>query len=420
MRTRPLAATTAMVVLATASFAQSTVVLTPLNSIQSAVNAASDGDTIVLSALDTGTAVFGDYTQTVSIVGKRLTIEADPNYAGQISVSANGLDGRVFFISGSRELNGNRTTIRGLRVVDGIATFGGGLFQESSDILVTDCVFERNVSTDDGGAVFVDNTCNATFTDCRFSGNESLGSGTFAAGAAIRVDDDAVVAVDGCVFESNLLTAPEGGGGAIYTERTLLTVTNSQFRDHHAQFGAAIYSVQNSDLVLRDNHFENNHATSNGGAVRNIDNGATTTVERCVFRGNSADGLAGALEHGFNAAPLSVTDSLFENNAAGSNGGAIYSRGPSTIVNSFFYANRADRGGGFYQADAAIDVVNSVFVGNGASVFGGAMYDGSQPMRVYNSTFVANSGPQPVAAGGGDAGDVIYNAICSANTPAGD
>jgi CSLREA domain-containing protein len=161
------------------------------------------------------------------------------------------------------------------------------------------------------------------------------------------------------------------GGGGIYQNNGILTITNSAFSGNSAWVGGGIYN--------------------------NI--GTLTVTNSTVSGNNSANGAGGIYNNG----TLDITNSTFSGNSAtgGSAGGGIaIVSGTLTITNSTFSGNSADSGGGIYTNGGITTITNSTVSGNSAATGGGGIYQSLGTVTLRN-TIVANS-----TAGGDCSGTV--------------
>ena len=101
-----------------------------------------------------------------------------------------------------------------------------------------------------------------------------------------------------------------GGGGVLVESRSGLGIYDSAIRNNHAQFGGAVASL--GSVSLQRCALYGNTATSNGGAVANLDSETWMTVISSTFTKNEAQ-----------------------------TGGAIYHNGELTLANATISQNRA-------------------------------------------------------------------------------
>ncbi|MEL7073030.1 MAG: right-handed parallel beta-helix repeat-containing protein, partial [Planctomycetota bacterium] len=191
----------------------------PGQSIQAAVDAAADGDEIVLDS--------GLYVETVEVMLKN------------ISIRGAGSDSTVWEPASGAMLESTFSNL----VVEGIAfehgtgastagsTRGGALFIQSSTIEVYDCSFYNNRSAG-GGAVYLSNA-------------------------------DAVVS--GCRFDENYLTTGNTGGTTIFSNYATLDVHNSTFEENGwggSGFAYGTVQVNNGYLFASNCYFNHNQSSA--------------------------------------------------------------------------------------------------------------------------------------------------------------
>ena len=148
-------------------------------SIQAGIDAAVDGD-IVLLADGTFTGV-GNYN--IDFKGKSITIKS-ANGPDNCIIDCQGL-GRGFLA-----YNGETVTLDGLTIENADAgdNNGGGVYANSSEIIIADCVFDNN-SSGGGGAVYCSSS--STFSNCTFRNNTGEQSSQT---VTINVNNDSPIA----------------------------------------------------------------------------------------------------------------------------------------------------------------------------------------------------------------------------------
>ena len=396
--------------------------------------------------LSLGNAPFAELANKIANANESSTITLDDDYLytdefgnkeGILINKSLTIDGGGHTIDGggaSRIFNvlNDGVVLKNIVFMNARAEGNGGAV--CGNCIVTDCTFQQNYVTGDGGALFGGSAVNCIFigncaenhggaifnsnaTNCNFNNNSArLGGSIYA--------DNAQQFVMDCSFKSNSAYQ----GGAIYSENNHYSVSNSYFSENKARQGGAVFNVTAMNCI-----FENNGAVEyddeddgDGGAMR------SGIAINCTFTGNYADddGDGGALSHAYaencnfvknwvddeggaiyysNAVNCNFTD-----NYADDEGGAIYS---ADALNCTFINNRAggsdenhEKGGAIYNGNAE----NCTFTGNFADS-GGAMYGEEQPdssFHAYGCTFIGNSA---------DAGGALYriyavNCIFTNNT----
>ena len=180
--------------------------------------------------------------------------------------------------------------------------------------------------------------------------------------------------VDNCIFINNTaLNTTNGGAISNYGNEnysSYLLVNNSLFLGNHADHdgGAVTTCYARSDIY--NSVFVNNSAVRDGGAIR-VSIFGYGYVQDCVFEFNHADEWAGAYYSW--AGNSSIDRCVFRNNTAGTNGGAIMISGSANLTNSVIVNNTADKtGGSFYiqqpmfNATTKINVTGCYITNNSA------------------------------------------------------
>lgn len=241
-----------------------------------------------------------------------------------------------------------------------------------------------------GGAVY--NKGSLTITNCNLTNNKA-----YFGGALYNVGHLSVI---NCIFTSN--KAPQGG--AIYTKNSIGTVylNGNTFNNNEATtYGGAICSISNN-LTLNNNAFLNNKAPSAGAVVSAF---GSLDVYNCTFINNEVTNAGGAIVNSKGSLLTILT--TFDGNTANGNGGAIYSEGGSLTVkyDNNFIGNRAvNRNGGaiFNQNSVGtVFIYKNSFTNNTSKAGGGTIINSNSYLSIISNTFTDNS-----AIGNGG---VIYN-----------
>ena len=244
--------------------------------IQSAVNAASNGDTVLIAD--------GTYTGLgnvdIDFGGKNLTI-----------TSQHGPDSTIIECEGSTDpghrgfyLHSGETTalISGLTIRNGDTIFtsgvpnsgsGSGIETADSNLALTvqnciidDCLVDNDGLYNESGGIDDEGGGSLTLTGCQVLGNS--GSGIFTSGVS--------VALTGCTIAGN------GYGGGLAAAYGSITVTNCLFVGNTRQgsAGGAIYSLE-SNLSAINCTFVANYGQSIGGIE--TDTGSTTLTNDILY-----------------------------------------------------------------------------------------------------------------------------------------
>jgi predicted outer membrane repeat protein len=378
--------------------------------IQAAIDAAYEGDEVVLSI---GTFT-GDGNRDIDPKGKAITIRStnpdDPNIVAATIIDCNGSGlsqshGGFYFHSGEDA----NTILNGLTITNGYAEYGGAIFCKTSSPAITNCMFSSN-SAGRGGAIYNCFYSNPVITNCAFSGNSAEYGGAIYNGGSNSV-------ITNCTFIGN---SANQEGGATYNYKSNSTVTNCTFTGNSAnQEGGAMHNAE-SNPTITNCTFTGSSAEFNGGAICNSGSNSVITnctftgnvaegdwvcggaiyndssnpaITNCTFSGNSAEGYkpSGGAMYNYNSEPI-VTNCSFTGNSAYRGGAISNGRSNPAITNCTFSDNSAGIGGAMHNNySSSPTITNCTFSGNSVRYFGGAIYNvGSNP-AITNCTFIGNS-----------------------------
>ena len=269
------------------------------DNIQAAVDAASDGDEILVEpGIYTGT----HKAHVILIANKGITLVSSKGAEATIIDGEFQRRGIVTFNSGETPVEIHGFTVRhGLPVEydydsdgdinDGELEAGGLLFIESNVILV-DSLVSENVG-DDANGTYCFNS-NLSTTNCTFEGNHAEGG--FGGGLSlVTYKGTNTVTIDNCLISNN--TCRSNGGGLYACGNLNITITDTTFegnRTLHSATGIGGAIAQQPGLfgsicnfTIKRCHFLNNIAGNRGGAVC-VSASSITSFENCLAQGNIA------------------------------------------------------------------------------------------------------------------------------------
>ena len=308
-------------------------------SIQAAIDAAADGDEVVVEP--------GTYAEIIDFTGKAVTVRSsggpDVTTIDATSVRDPGAGKPVVRCS---SFENDDTVLQGFTIKGGTGDtdlygipIGGGMVIQGSP-LVIDCVFTGHDGIDAGAGMAI--VLGApTIVGCRFHNNEAAYGG-----GGVGILEQGYPTFRNCTFEGNRVI--NGGRGAgllveIHSEAILedcLFVDNSAtgIAPPNVATGGGLYAADSEELRLRRCRFIGNSAISAGGAYLG-DEGVL--LDSCVFTGNTA----------------TVSD-----------GGALLLSGSATLLNCTIAGNTAGfHGGGVFAEGATVEVTNCILFGNSDS-----------------------------------------------------
>lgn len=196
---------------------------------------------------------------------------------------------------------------------------GGAVYITGSKVKTTiaDSTFSKNTSGKQGGALQLAGAGETTITNTTFSENAA---GTF--GGAINATNTQVVAKN-VNFEGNKAVGDDGHGGALFLNGNTASYTQAggKFVGNSAKKnGGAIRVQDEADLALTNVVFDGNTA-ANGGAVDTFNAGDVKFTDT-TFTNNQAGGWGGALRINGGNVTIAVTEGkslVYEGNRAGTN-----------------------------------------------------------------------------------------------------
>ncbi len=318
--------------------------------IQEAIDAAEDGDVIVVQV--------GVYRENLDFRGKNITLQSvDPDDEAIVEetiIDGGGSGTVVSFRSGE----GEGAVLSGLTITRG----SGVLISGGSSPVIEKCVIEDN---------------NAEF------------------GAGIAIFDSAPT------IRNNTIRGNSGFlGGGLYIEESSPLIENNLITGNRAEMGSGLVIISNSAPELVGNSIDNNTATRLGGGV------VVAVYSTPAIRDNSITNNRAELNGGgllIEESEPSVEDNFISANRA-ANGGGIF------VVNTLSKAlvirnnNISDNlsyiaGGGLYLEGSSPTVENNEFKNNISEYLGGgAAINNSAPF--FGSNIFENNQAQDVGSGG--------------------
>ncbi len=257
--------------------------------IQSAINAAVDGDEVVIAD---GTYT-GDGNRDLDFNGKAITVRSASSDPASCIINCQHQGYGMLFYQGE----GPGTLVDGLTIADAGYTYtdGGAVVCNSSDPTIVNCAFTGCLG--EAGGAIVRSGSSATFTSCTITNNWAY------VGGGIACRRDSAVTMTRCTIEDN--SAQFGGG---------------------ISCGASSLTLVHCDVI--GNAAEQTTSTSTGGAIDCW--GSDLALVSCSILGNYSEENGGGI-HSWKTA-LAVSNCTFSGNTAALRGGGTYSDPNSSIV----------------------------------------------------------------------------------------
>ena len=368
--------------------------------LQSAIDAAADGDTVKVAGTCTGVQLV-DGTNQTGYISKSLTLRggyssvdwttSDPDANPTPLDAAQG--GRVLRITG-----GITVTVENLRLTGGTGD-GAGVSNSVATVVISNSLIYSNASSNFGGGLLNADGGQVTVNASTFISNTAV------SGGGLYNATGGQVTVNASVFMSNTVTDT---GGGLVNDNGVITVTNgSLVQNNGAATGGGIWNSTNSRLILNQSDVISNSATNSGGGIYNASSSHVTIDAGSVVT-NTANSGAG-LYNTSNGSVITVTNgSRVEGNVAQLFGGALYNFGGGQVtINASDVVSNSGRliAGGLYNdgTNTALTVTNgSLIAQNTTTGSGGGIWNNDGRVNVDGSTVTENRAPS------GDGGG-IYN-----------
>ncbi|MHC4266344.1 MAG: right-handed parallel beta-helix repeat-containing protein, partial [Planctomycetota bacterium] len=410
------------------------VVPVDFDTIQEAIDAASEGQTVIV----TPKTYTGFGNRDLDFKGKAITVRSvQPNNPMSVEATIINCEGTEFephrgFYFHNNE--GANSVLNGFTIKGGYAEDGGGIFCEQSDPMIKNCIIRENYASENGGGMFnresspVVINCefeenygqwggglfnyidsNSTISDCTFNLNSSRWGGGIAnqlnsnpivtncefiensasthGGGGMVSLDNCCPTVTHCVFRYN---SAVWGGGMTNSDSSHSTVSNCVFIENTADDGGGMDNRNNSEPNIFNCTFSDNTAANNGGGMFNRE--SNPKVTECIFEGNYGQWCGGLFNY-INSSPT-ISDCTFSLNSSRWGGGIANQLNSNPIItNCEFIENSASThgGGGMVSLENCCPTVTNCVFSNNSAVWGGGMTNSdSSHSTIRNCIFIEN------------------------------
>ena len=267
-----------LVLLPSAALAQATwYVPDDFGTIQEAISAASNGDTIIVRP---DSVHGGPYCENITFGPTLKAVTLRSEFGPAVTTIDGGqFTGVVVFDKGE----GADTVLEGFTITNGSAVQGGGIYCSYSSPTITNCTVSGNTASYQGGGIYCSYS-SPTIMNCTVSGN----------------------------------TAEEGGG--IWCNNSSPTITNNTISGNTAKYGGGIYCYKYSYLTITNNVLSGNTANQNGGGVYYHSSSPTMTFN--TISGNMANQDGGGIYCLSSSYPTITNTILWDNSSNEISGGS--------------------------------------------------------------------------------------------------
>ncbi len=359
--------------------------------IQAAVNAAADRDTVLLCD---GTFT-GSGNRNIDFLGKAITIRSLGGDPATCIIDCEQASRGVIVSSGeeSDSILEGVTITRGHTSGGGYADCGGGIYCRWSNPTVRNCVIHDCSSGGQGGGMWCIGA-SPTISDCAFSNNHS------GIGGGLHCFSDSSPMISGCTFMEN--SASSQGGGLLCQDHCNPTVRDCSFIGNTADFYAGMLCWYYDAPEVTDCTFSHNAAVYDGGGM-GCSNGSTPSISGCTFFGNTAGQDGGGLRTDTSSTPTLTDCTFLDNTAAHRGGGMGCQRFSGSLTDCTFAGNAAGWGGGGVSlSNSPASLTNCTFYGNSTESEGAGVYCSNSSPTLDNTIIAFSTQGEAVYCLSGD------------------
>ncbi|MCD4776746.1 MAG: T9SS type A sorting domain-containing protein [Candidatus Aegiribacteria sp.] len=329
--------------LTTIALAETLLVPSQYPSIQNAINAAQDGDTVLVSP--------DEYEGPINFEGKNIVVSSTAGAGSTLIRTSRNY--HCVSIAGGQD---STAVLEGFTVSNQVSDnevsrdtigCGGGLYIVNAsptirNNIITDCVAESQ-----GGGLFLENS-STLMSGCIISNNTAMFSGGVSALSCGKLDHP--LRIIDCTITGNQST--DMAGGLSCNSSSSIVIINNYISDNYTYLSGGGILLNYTNALLFGNTISGNDAFDGGGI--SIRHSEPTIIGNIIVR-NTADygagiyQLSGLFEH--------LENNTIANNAASVRGGGLLCKdGSISIVNSILWGNIAPTGSQILMDNADVSV----------------------------------------------------------------
>jgi parallel beta-helix repeat protein len=375
------------------------------STIQSAIDTAIGGDTVIVSS--------GSYLENIDFKGKAITVQsADPNDPNIVASTI--IDGStptdpnfgstVLFKSGED----HNSVLAGFTITGGTGSWLTVAWKYTG-ILWNRC----------GGGILCCNMSEPTITKNIFVNNRAgEGGGIYIYGDPVNPNDPVdpaihinPVIIDNTFFNNTALIAhgfappnttypatEHGDGGAIVCFQGVdATITGNLIQNNHAYYyGGGVHCRQWSNTLIAENEISDNNSSL--GAGIHITYFSAPHIADNIINANIAGGLGGGgIYVYYNSNPLIERNTITQNVSSNGAGIAVFWTSNPIIRNNLIYKNVS--GAGIRVKGGSIPIItNNTIVANTASSLGGGVDCQTDSTPIITNNIITSNGGSGIYA----------------------
>jgi parallel beta-helix repeat protein len=290
--------TIAVLALLTASAFSATIyVPDSYTTIQAAILASSNGDTIIVRP--------GTYVENINFAGKAITLKSE---FGPTSVIDGNLSGSVVtfeYAEGADSVLDGFTVRNGSGTLEpGPSTYGGGIYCVGTSPTITNNDILDNTVTHFGGGIL-----------CWGGGSPTITNNTVVSNTAGSRGGGIYLNVSATITNNSIRSNGSAGvdGGGIYCDySSSSTITNNDISDNTATDGGGIMCYLCSSIIS-SNRITGNTAVDGGGGIGCLPSSDPTITNNTIMDNTATDG--GGIKF-WSSCSVTITNTILRNNYA--------------------------------------------------------------------------------------------------------